>query len=135
MFQYAPEAVKRLASAETLAFLYYDIDGEAIPVASSAFWSEGNDIYSSDEYDAFIEQGGEFLGIVCQPLHELLLYWEDHYDFTAEEIESVKYICNLYASGIRQITVEDLPLSNITESKGYPEFKQTLSEMGIEVIS
>ncbi|MCL2137823.1 MAG: hypothetical protein FWH40_09985 [Coriobacteriia bacterium] len=99
-FHDAPQLVQDIAITDTLEYLYDRIGDTEIPVATTAIWSEGESLYSSDEEDVFYLQGGEFLQKFFQPEEQLYELVADGYEFEESVIEGIRSLVALKAGSI-----------------------------------
>jgi hypothetical protein len=157
----APETTKALAVNETFYYqldtIYKDVPSTAqsgflsrfakktapfeeivVPVATIAFWSEGNEIFTSDILDDFVNNGGESIVEIMMPAKELRAYWEVEYEFTAEESKTVDYLFQLKKNGDTKINMDSIPIIKEAQSdtvngkviSGDEEFIKSMAEMG-----
>ena len=130
MFSDAPESVRRLADKDALQYMFEEIDGVVLPVATTAFWldSEGLSIFD-DSIDEFWENGGEFIRYLLGPFEELKEYLKDYSDLSTEETALIEYLFDMKMKGNLLITKKDL--SGVDKkSEGYDEFMESLAELG-----
>ena len=130
LFSDAPESVRRLADKDALQYMFEEIDGVVLPVATTAFWldSEGLSIFD-DSIDEFWENGGEFIRYLLGPFGELKEYLKDYSDLSTEETALIEYLFDMKMKGNLLITKKDL--SGVDKkSEGYDEFMESLSELG-----
>ena len=130
LFSDAPESVRRLADKDALQYMFEEIDGVVLPVATTAFWldSEGLSIFD-DSIDEFWENGGEFIRYLLGPFGELKEYLKDYSDLSTEETALIEYLFDMKMKGNLLITKKDL--SGVDKkSEGYDEFMESLAELG-----
>ncbi|MCL2137597.1 MAG: hypothetical protein FWH40_08825 [Coriobacteriia bacterium] len=99
-FQDAPQHIQDIAIADTLEYLYDRIGDAEMPVATTAIWSEGENLYSSDDEDVFYLQGGEFLQKFFQPEEQLYEIVADEYEFKESVIEGIRSLVALKGGSI-----------------------------------
>ena len=92
LFDEAPEIARHLADAEALQYLFDEIDWMTMPVATTAFWNEGDQIVCRDGPEDFILNGGEYILNLRAPIQALKLYWKEEYDLTAGDLELVDHL-------------------------------------------
>jgi hypothetical protein len=131
LFDDAPNAIKTLAADEALQYLFDDINGQAMPVATTAFWNEGDRIVSCDSLDDFRDHGGEFILNIAGSKQELQQYLEEEYELSAEEIELADTLFELKKSG--QTAISEHVIAVVDQnSEGYAEMLESLTEIGFE---
>ena len=130
LFSDAPESVRRLADKDALQYMFEEIDGVVLPVATTAFWldSEGLSIFD-DSIDEFWENGGEFIRYLLGPFGELKEYLKDYSDLSTEETALIEHLFDMKMKGYLLITKKDLSGMD-KKSEGYDEFMESLSELG-----
>jgi hypothetical protein len=141
LFDEASDVAKNLSSNEALEFLFDEIDGITAPVATTAFWNEGNQIVSCDSRDDFIENGGDFIYCLAVSMQQLKLYWGDQYELTPKEFECIDCLFQLKKEGKTKISMDSVPLINGAQSvtvngervEGDKEFIKSLIEIGFEI--
>ena len=134
LFDEADKHIIETANAVTLEYLYYNFSGVSVPAATAAMWSETEFLYSPDEVDIFLANGGEFIDLVCIPIEELAEYWSEQYELTENELATAEFIFKVKSNGGNLVLLNDIPLSLDKRSEGYVEFLESLSEIGIKVI-
>lgn len=131
MFDQAPEKNRLLAHNETLEYLYDEEGGITQPMATVAFWNEGNEIYTNDDDMSFITNGGEYILEIAKNHKELKDYWVEEYDLSSEELYAIDHIFNCLISN-KKIKKDDLPIIN-KRCNGYDECLESLNELGIHI--
>ena len=131
LFCEADRRVQETANAVTLEYLYYDFGGITVPTATAAMWSEADVLYSPDEGEIFVANGGEFIDIICIPIEELAEYWREQYELTENEIKATELIFQIKRKGGNQIAFDDIPIAIDKNAEGYAEFLESLSEIDI----
>jgi hypothetical protein len=149
-FSDSDENVITLAENEALQYLLLDFEDSqqrkkglfgkkkkeeiVIPVITTAFWCEGDGIYSVDDETAFLENGGEWIYRICAPHGVLLAFVVENYDLSDDEIKFAEELFALKTSEKFELKKE--VFSNMTneESEGYEDFLKALFDFGIEVV-
>ena len=131
LFDQAPEKNRLLAHNETLEYLYDEEGGMTKPMATIAFWNEGNEIYTNDDDMSFITNGGEYILEIAKNHKELKDYLVEEYDLSSEELYAIDHIFNCLISN-KKIKKDDLPIIN-KRCNGYDECLESLNELGIHI--
>jgi hypothetical protein len=132
LFDNAPKGAQLLAEQETLHYLLDEIDGITAPVATTAFWNNGNQIILYDTFNDFIVNGGGFISDINIPLDRVCEYWNKYYEITIDEFKVINQLYNLKKSGNMRINRSDLNVKN-DNPQGYEEFITSLAELGFVV--
>lgn len=132
LFDKAPEIAKSLSDNEALQYLFDEVDGITLPVATTAFWNIDDQIICYDNLDDFINNGGEFIYVIIVPIRELQIYWKEQYELTSEELKLVDHLFQLKKSGKMKISMNDFSIVE-KHSEGYKSFIESLTEIGFEV--
>lgn len=104
------------------------------PVITTAFWSEGDNIYSADEGALFILNGGAYIANICVPKTKLIEYLKDNYELTREELDFTEKLYELKMNNKSEIKRDTFSGFIDEESEEYGEFVTTLSDFGFKVI-
>ena len=128
----APEFVQEKARVDALEYLYDEVEGIVKPMATVGFWIENSIVYSKDDSEEFLNNGGEYFLIVSKSLMDVKEFCLEEYAFSDSEIDLVDYIYECY--------IERKPIDNgrvasiINEScKGYKQCLESLAEIGISL--
>lgn len=132
LFDQAPEKNKILAKSETLEYLYDEEGGIDQPMATIAFWNEGNEIYTNDDDVSFEANGGEYIIKIAGSHNELREYWKEEYSLKDEELSAIDYICNCLKEN-KKIKMKDMSVIN-KKCAGYNECLESLRELGIHIV-
>lgn len=129
------EFIRDIAINETFKYLYEGVTNLInIPVVTTAMWSIDDNLYSLDDKDVFIANGGEFIDVICNSIDQTIDYWNNEYEFSVEETTATKILYNLKCNGVNRVNLNELPLIIDKSSIGYKEFVESLKEIGLEVI-
>lgn len=85
----APDAVFELAKAEALQYVLEDIDEEAKPYITAAFWGTWDELYSTLEYDELMKNGAHILAVELMEIHEAIKACDDYYGLTDGEMDLI----------------------------------------------
>ena len=127
-FKNASSSIVQMAKKETLEYLYDVVKGKKMPVVTSAFWIENNNIVFSDTISMFIENGGEYIHdiLTCT---DLAKYWIERYEFTEYEQDVINYLYHIFKIGDKVIDLNQLTI-DLKSYEGYEECKESLLEIG-----
>jgi len=132
LFSEAPEIVQEKARVDALEYLYDEAEGIVKPMATLGFWIENSIVYSKDDSEEFLNNGGEFFLIVSRSLMDVKDFCLEEYAFSDLEIDLVDYIYECYT--------EQKPMDNrrvaslVNEScSGYKQCVESLAEIGISL--
>ena len=133
-FQGAPEEVKTLALNETLKYLLEDIKGKTVPVITTAFWGENDDLFSLDTHEKMIECGGFLLERQVLDVETAIAEWKEYYDMSKKEIKLLKNIFQRKMDHPKvaiTLTKDEIKLINFMDEEGVLESKTSFEEIGI----
>jgi hypothetical protein len=85
-FKGAPQEVNVLASNETLQYLLDEIDGDTVPVITTAFWGNNDGFYSNDNFEDFIENGGFLIERQASDFDTAINEWKEDYEMSESQI-------------------------------------------------
>ena len=147
LFADADESVYKYAQEQALQYMLISFEQKvkrrslfakktkevALPVVTTVFWSEGNDVFSSDEENSFLENGGEYVDIICVSKTSLGEYLNESYELTSEEIDFAETLFDRRKHGGTAIS-KDL-LLNIADEKsvGYDALLSALSGFNVSI--
>jgi hypothetical protein len=83
----APKEIIEVAEIEALQYLLDSVKGKTIPLITSAFWSEGNNLYSSDTQDDMYEHGGFLLERQVMDINDSMEAWKEYYEMSEQQGE------------------------------------------------
>lgn len=132
------------ANSEALQYLLMSFDQKkgfmgqkkpnlVVPVITTCFWNEDDEIYAPDTEADFIKNGGQFINELCVQKGSLVEWLTSDYELTADELEFSEKLFQAISNGKTNISKE--MFSNIVneDSDVYDDFVSALSSLGIEV--
>ncbi|MGG0184515.1 hypothetical protein ABEY26_00475 [Bacillus rhizoplanae] len=134
-FKDAPEELKELATDETLQYLLEDINGEAVPMITAAFWGTGEEIYSQEEFDEMIENGGFLLERQAMDIETAIDEWQEDAEMSDVQINLLKSIFHRKVenpSKVIVLTAEEIQMIESEDEEGLAESRISFEEIGIE---
>jgi len=165
LFDEAPEDIKSLAANMTLQYLFETIHDTStptkrvgllrriskkatafeqvvIPVATTALWSDGDTVMTSDSIEDFNDHGGRFILEITIPIDELRYMQATQNEMLPEELELADLLFELKKNGESRVNTNSIPLLsqaqtvmvNMKPMSGEAEFIKSMSAIGIEVV-
>ena len=134
LFENADDVIKNIARKDSLEYLYFNINGTSIPVATTVFWCSEGQIVSNDTYENFLAQGGDIIKNMFLSETEAINVWCDHYEFTPNERALLHTILEQKERVIANeimLTYEDYNEINFVSQSGREEFKTSLKEINV----
>lgn len=134
-FQDSSEEVKTLALNETLQYLLEDIDGQSVPVITTAFWGNSEGIYSQDELDVLIDNGGFLLERQTTDIETAINEWQEYYEMSDLRINLLKSIFQRKIenpSKIIVLTQNEIQMIESNDEEGLNESRLSFEELGIK---
>lgn len=136
-FQGAPDKIIEIAETETLQYLLESVNGEDIPLITTAFLGIENQIFSLDSFDIMLENGGGLLKRQVMEFHLAIESWEEYYEMTEEQNTLLKNIYQRKVSnpdGKIVLSLKEINLIGTDDEEGLNESRTSFSEIGIDWI-
>ncbi|KAA0763944.1 hypothetical protein [Bacillus sp. SH5-2] len=133
-FEGAPSEVKETAKEEALQYVLEEIEGETVPVITTAFWIEESGAYSIDSFEEMEEHGGFLLEIPILDMESAMERLEEEYELTEEQIELLQLV---YERKIKHpneeiiLSKEEVAMIGTDDSEGLEVSKASFEEMNI----
>jgi hypothetical protein len=134
-FKDAPQEVNVLASNETLQYLLDEIDGDAVPVITTAFWGNKDGFYSNDNFEDFIENGGFLIERQATDIEASIKEWKEGYEMSESQINLLRYIFERKISdpaGEIVLTESEIKMIQADDEDALNESRISFEELGIE---
>ena len=131
-FSGASEIVRSTAENETLQYLLEEINGEIVPVITTAFWGDEK-MYSNDNFIDIMQNGGELLYKQIFSKENIFDIWIEEYDMTWNEKKLFERIVEekiKSKNAIIHLKETEYNILAYTE-EGLQESKNSFSEIGI----
>ncbi|MDR0513542.1 MAG: hypothetical protein LBG81_00060 [Coriobacteriaceae bacterium] len=107
----------------------------AQPVVTTAFWSEGDELYSPDDEASFVAHGGEYIQELCLPKEELAELLYDDYDLEDDELAFAEGLFRLKLQGGTRLDAKALaPYAPYVGTEGYDYLLAALGDFGLTVM-
>ena len=98
-FKGAPRELIEMAESETLQYLLDEVEGEAIPVITTAFWGEDDELFSIDSFEELLENGGHLLKVQSMDYDSALSALIEYYDMSQIQLDLLQ---SIYARKIKK---------------------------------
>jgi hypothetical protein len=85
----APKNLREIAVAETFQYLLQDMDGEAVPLVTAAFWSRRNSLVAPEPWDDVFAHGAHLVRIHLLEVEQALQELRIEYEFDDEQTDLV----------------------------------------------
>ncbi|WP_347269286.1 hypothetical protein [Bacillus sp. TL12] len=134
-FKGSPDVVQGLAGSETLQYLLDDMYGETVPVITTAFWRNSDGLYSKDELDEMIDNGGFLIERQARDIELAINEWQEEYELSDGQIKLLK---SIFKRKIEQpldgiiLTTEEVQMIEFDDEEGLAESKVVFEELGIQ---
>jgi hypothetical protein len=137
LLQSVPTRLKKLAD-DALQYVLQDVDGQAIPIITAAFWSDLESPYvtGSEPWQIIVENGASLVKHQILPVEIGLRQWVREFEFTLTQIALVKSIFQqrmAATSGTVQISsVETQQIMDMADGdEGLEACRESFSEIGM----
>jgi hypothetical protein len=134
-FNSAPEEVNQLAVNETLQYLLDEIDGDTVPVITTAFWGGVDGTYSNDNFEDFIENGGFLIERQAKDIETAIIEWEEYYEMSKSQINLLRSIFERKISNPNSeiiLTESEIKMIESDDKDGINESRISFEELGIK---
>ena len=131
----APEEVNQLAVNETLQYLLDEIDGETVPVITTAFWGVDAGVYANDKFEDFIENGGFLIEIQTKDIVTAIIEWKEYYEMSKSQFNLLRSIFERKISnpeGEIILTEGEIRMIGIYDEEGINQSRISFEEIGIK---
>lgn len=91
-FNGAPKAIITLSEEEALQYLLEDIDGDVLPLITTAFWGIGNEFYTIDSFEDMYQNGVFLLERQLMDMDNAIESWAEYYDMDINQCNLLKKI-------------------------------------------
>ncbi|AVP46170.1 MULTISPECIES: hypothetical protein [Bacillus cereus group] len=133
-FEGAPSEVIDIAKEEALQYVLEEVEGETVPLITTAFWIEDSGAYSIDSFEEMEEHGGFLLEIPLLDTESAIERLEEEYELTEEQIELLQLV---YKKKIQspneeiKLSKEEVAMIGTEDSEGLEVSKDSFKEMNI----
>lgn len=133
-FRGASQEIINLAEVEALQYLLDNIGGKTLPVISTAFWGEDNNLFSTDTFDKMFENGGFLLERQVMGLDSAIEAWKEYYDMSEQQCDLLKCIYErkiVQTTGILMLSQSEIDMIGTDDQEGLEESKTSFLEIDI----
>ncbi|MEA4827262.1 MAG: hypothetical protein VB130_11610 [Clostridium sp.] len=134
-FKDAQKEIKKMVEQETLQYLLNNINGTIAPLITTAFWGNDRDIFSSDPYEVFTDNGGFLIERQLMGIDMAIEEWKEYYDMTQQQCDLLRVIYKQKITQPNQIlclTSQEIDMIDSNDEEGLYESKISFGEIGIE---
>jgi hypothetical protein len=134
-FKSASEEINQLAVHETLQYLLDDIDGETVPVITTAFWGGDDGTYTNDNFEDFIENGGFLIKSQSKNIETAINEWKEYYEMSESQINLLRSIFErkIINPNVEIILTEgEIKKIESDDEEGLNESRISFEELGIK---
>ncbi|MFB9328942.1 hypothetical protein ACFFSY_23655 [Paenibacillus aurantiacus] len=131
----SPDEVKSLAEQETLQYLLDDVDGQTVPLITTAFWGDGEGIYSQDAMGDMLENGGFLLERQALDADHAINEWQAYYDMSETQTILLRSLFKRKIeapSEVLVLTREEIQLIGSEDEAGLAESRISFEEIGMK---
>lgn len=134
-FNHAPQEVIDIASTETLQYLLNTVNGEDIPVITSAFWTNSYEIFSNSSYYEMLHDGANLLRFQLMDYDNAIVALKAEYELTEKQLWLITHLYERKISNPDQqivLTNSEVDMLGTSISvQGMEEAKEVLQELDI----
>lgn len=130
----ASEEIKQIAETETFQYLLENRSGQAIPSVTTAFWGEGESLYSLDSEPSLFDSGGRLLEPQFMRYDCALEYWQEYYEMNESQVRLLKRLFERKLRAPKEpllLSSNDILLIGSTDSEGLSESRVSFQEIDI----
>ncbi|WP_429695093.1 hypothetical protein [Bacillus pseudomycoides] len=112
-----------------------NINGETVPIGTAAFLGTGEEIYSQEEFDEMIDNGGFLLEKQAMDIETAINEWQEDVEMSDVQINLLKSVFQRKIdnpSEVIVLTVEEIQMIESEDAEGLTESRISFEEMSIE---
>lgn len=131
-FNDAPEEVNALSINEALQYLLDEIEGKTVPVITTAFWGNSDGIYSKDNFEEFIENGGFLIERQVTDIETAINEWKEYYEMSESQINLLRSVFERKIStptGDIVLTESEIKMIESEDEEGLNESRISFEEL------
>ena len=130
-----PAGVKSLADRETLQYLLQEYEGTKVPLITSVFWSDGDELVAPEPWQDAFANGAHLIQTQLRPTDEAIEVWRDHYELSTRQVELLRsLVATVSASeGILVMSEDEKAALLETGDEGLQESRDLLASVGVTV--
>ncbi len=133
-FEGMPTALWEIAQAETLQYLLQEYQGSDVPLITAAFWSEGENLASTEPWSEVFDNGAHLVRIQLLEPEDAIADLQSNYELSPQQVNLLRSLF------IRKTAAPDIPIilndqeRSITVTQGatgVEESRELLAAIGI----
>ena len=133
-FDGAPSEIIELAKQEALQYLLQKVDGNIVPLITTAIWGNETETLSNDTFKDMQNNGGFLIQRQTLDIEEAFDSWKEYYDMTEPQYNLLR---DIYKRKVEQpnqfliLSTEQINLIGTDDEEGLEESKTSFNEIGI----
>ncbi|GGE71608.1 hypothetical protein [Priestia taiwanensis] len=130
----ASEALIQVAEKEAFQYLLDEVEGETIPVVTTAFWIEDDKAYSMDTYEDFEEHSGSLADILLVDFETAKEVLEEEFEFEEEQMHVLESLYERKISYPNEriiLSKREIAMLGAEDPEGLEESRECFEEMNI----
>jgi hypothetical protein len=127
--------INQLAVNETLQYLLDEIDGNTLPVITTAFWGGNDGIYSKDNFEEFIKNAGFLIENQAKDIETAIIEWKEYYEMSDSQMNLLRSIFERKISnpnGEIILSEREIRMIESDYEEGMHESRISFEELGIK---
>ena len=135
-FKNANAEIVELAETETLQYLLDYVDGQPKPVITAGFWGYESLLFSIDDYDEMLRNGGCLLDRQMMDVEQAISSWKVYYGMSEQQLCLLK---SIYVQKIENPTKQivlskaEIEMIGIADEHGLDESRISFEEINIKI--
>ena len=90
MLREMPTSVRELAEREALQYLLQNLDGKEVPLITTVFWSENDQLVASEPWEDVLKHGGHLVEVQLAPVDVAIARWTSNYGFEPDQVDLLR---------------------------------------------
>lgn len=134
-FNGAPNALVELANKEALQYLLDEVNGNVVPLKTTAFWGNEKETFSNDTFEKIHNNGGFLIDRQLLDIEDAFNSWKEYYDMTEQQY---KLLRSIYKRKIENndklllMSKDEILMIGTDDEEGLKESEISFNEIGIE---
>lgn len=87
-----PNNLKVLAQNEALQYMRLEVNGNAMPIITTAFWSNDRKVFTVDGLEGFKENGGSLITNISNDVESAIAAWEEYYEMNDSQLSLLRIL-------------------------------------------
>ncbi len=130
-----PKKIEQSMNHITFQYLLDNIDNFLQPVITTLFWCDKSYLYSFDNFNEMMENGGFILRNHIMDIENAFLAWEEEFEMNANQVKLLKKIYNIKTQNPFDkiiISKSEIDLLGEYDEEGFSECRSCLNEINID---